>query len=191
MALLTEAEVLERAKRVAKRMQKSVTAALKEAVSINNKFDIFLSHSSGEQESILLGVKDYLEGYGLTVYVDKYNDFDLSPNDVTPETAARLRRRLVNSSALIYVHSRHSTTSRWMPWELGFMDGKSGRIGVLPVTQVISPTYQGEEYLSLYPYIDKLRAEGGGEECLWINEYSGKYARFDLWIKGEAEIEDH
>ncbi|CAO3408521.1 TIR domain-containing protein [Azospirillum largimobile] len=188
MAFLTESEVLERAERVTKRLRKSVTAALTESVSIDSKFDVFLSHSSNESEKILLGVKDYLEEYSLTVYVDKYNDPDLSPDDVTKETASRLRNRLVNSSTLLYVHSGHSTKSRWMPWELGFMDGKSGKIGVLPVTKSPDRMYSREEYLTLYPYIDKFREEVSQKEYLWVNESSERYARLDLWIKGKDEI---
>lgn len=171
-------------------MNKSTLEVLAEAVSFNETFDVFLSHSSNESEDILLGVKDFLEQYDLSVYVDKYNDSDLSPDDVTKETAARLRNRLVNSSTLLYVHSGHSTNSRWMPWELGFMDGKSGKVGVLPVTKSPDRMYSREEYLTLYPYIDKFRGKISQNDYLWINESPERYARLDLWIKGKDEIRD-
>lgn len=115
MAFLTESEARQRAGRITKRLRKTAVEALTKSISVDETFDVFLSHSSNEDESILLGVKEYLEDQELSVYVDKYNDPDLSPEIVTLETANRLRKRLMNSGALIFVHSQHSILSRWMP----------------------------------------------------------------------------
>lgn len=71
------------------------------------------------------------------------------------------------------------------------MDGKSGKVGVLPVVPTAGQTYVREEYLSLYPYIDKAKLQNSEAEYFWINESSNRYARLDLWIKGAEEISDH
>jgi hypothetical protein len=127
MAYLTEDEVRKRAAPITRSLQKSAERVLSEAIaSVNETFDVFLSHSSAEPDEILLGVKAILQDYGLSVYVDKYSDPQLSPDRVTPETAEVLRKRMRNSNTLLYVYSQHSRKSRWMPWELGFFDGLKG-----------------------------------------------------------------
>ena len=44
-----------------------------------------------------------------------------------------------------------------MPWELGYFDGLRGeRIGIFPLTSSSSSTFEGQEYLGLYPYFEKI-----------------------------------
>ena len=60
------------------------------------------------------------------------------------------------SKFLIYVDSNNATTSKWMPWELGYFDGyKPNKIGILPVRYNSEGTYTGQDYLELYPKIEK------------------------------------
>lgn len=189
MAYLTEAEVRQRAARVMQPIQKSAHRILaQESFSADMSFDVFLSHSSAEPEEILLGVKALLEDRGLSVYVDKYSDPQLSPESVTPDTAEILRNRMRNSNTLLYVHSQHSKKSRWMPWELGFFDGLKGAVGVVPVTLRQEDTFKGEEYLNLYPHVDVAKAGASNDLQLWINESADTYARLDFWVKGTEKI---
>jgi hypothetical protein len=155
---------------------------------MHETFDVFLSHSSAEPEAILAGIKGYLEDAGLSVYVDKYTDPQLSTQSVTPKTADVLRSRLRASRSLLYVHSRHSKNSRWMPWELGFMDGSKLPIGIVPVVQGSQNAFNGEEYLGLYPYVDRAGLGNGGPMALWINKAQDEYAQFPKWVRGEEEI---
>ena len=92
MAYLTERTVRARAATVTESIRKSAGRVLSEATaSANEQFDIFLSHSSAEPEEIILGVKSILEDRGLSVYVDKYSDPQMSPNNVSQKTADILR----------------------------------------------------------------------------------------------------
>lgn len=189
MPYLTESEVRERAASVTQRVQKSARRLLVEATAAADEiFDVFLSHSSAEPEEILLGVKAMLEDRGLKVYVDKFSDLQLSPDDVTPETAAILRERMRRSGALLYIYSQHSKTSRWMPWELGFFDGISGKVGIIPVTRNQEETFKGEEYLNIYPYVNVAPGNLTKTLYLWIRKSDRTYARLDKWIKGTASI---
>jgi hypothetical protein len=188
MAYLTESEVRTRASRVTQRLQKSAGRVLTEdRASAYDAFDVSLSHSSTEPEEILLGIKALLEDTDLKGYVDKYSDPQLSPDNVTPETAEILRGRMSQSHSLLYVCSRLSTKSRWMPWELGFLDGRKGRVGILPVTQNQENAFEGEEYLNLYPYVDRVR-DNKGNDSFWINRAYDEYARLSGWAKGTEEI---
>ncbi len=189
MAYLEEAELVARARSISRPLLKSASQVLLEATAATGqRFDVFLSHSTNEPEDILLGVKNALEGRGLSVYVDKYSDPQLSPEDVTRETAEVLRGRMRDSSALLYVHSRHSKLSRWMPWELGFFDGLKSRVGVLPVANAGKTTYGGEEYLALYPYVDIVPEQKTKKPLLWINQAPDTYASLVEWVRGTARI---
>jgi hypothetical protein len=153
MAFFTENEMRSRAikrRNTIKRNQINF-----ESASSDKKFDVFLSHSSFESDDILDGVIDALEDFGLSVYVDKYVDDHLSPDTVTKETAEILRNRMNSSRILIYIYSKHSKLSRWMPWELGYFDGLQRRVFIFPVTADENDSYKKEEYLSLYPDVEK------------------------------------
>ncbi len=189
MAYLTERQVRGRAEQLTQRLQKDARRVLNEATaSSSEKFDVFLSHASAEPEEIILGVKLLLEDRDLKVYVDKYSDPQLSPGRVTPETAEILRDRMRSSGSLLYIHSQHSKTSRWMPWELGFFDGFKGDVGVIPVTRNQEEDFKGEEYLNLYPYVDITDSDKIATTSLWINKSAGTYARLDRWAKGVERI---
>jgi hypothetical protein len=149
-----------------------------------DRFDIFLSHSTNEPEEILLGVKSLLEDRGLSVYVDKYSDPHLSPDRVTAETAELLRRRMRQCAALLYVYSRYSQKSRWMPWELGYFDALRGKVGVIPVTRNQEEDFKGEEYLNLYPNVDITDLADPSRSTLWINKSANHYAFLVEWVHG-------
>ena len=128
MAYLTERTVRTRAATVTDSLRKSAGRVLSEArASADELFDVSLSHSSAEPEEILLGVKSLLEDRGLSVYVDKYSDPQMSPDNISRDSARILRSRMRNSEFLLYVHSAYSKKSRWMSWELGFCDGLKGK----------------------------------------------------------------
>jgi hypothetical protein len=189
MPYLTESEVRAHAAQVTQRVHKSARQVLVEATAAaNQKFDVFLSHSSAEPEELLLGIKVLLEVQGLSVYVDKYSDPHLSPDSVTRETASVLRRRMNCSNTLLYVYSQYSKKSRWMPWELGFFDGLKRTVGVVPVTRNQEETFKGEEYLNLYLYIDVATVKNSTERRLWINESTDTYAPLAQFIKGTEKI---
>ena len=189
MSYLTEKEIRFRAGQILQRVRKTAGQVLAEAIAPDDKkFDVFLSYSSGEPQEVLVGVIALLEDRGLSVYIDKYSDPQLSPVNVTPKTAQILRDRMCNSNSLLYLYSQHSTRSRWMPWELGFFDGLKGSVGVLPVTQNQEETFKGEEYLNLYPYVDIANVDGTSDRDLWINEAADTYASLAGWVKGKEKI---
>ena len=191
MALLTEAEVTQKAAQTTVLRKSTAGRILAEEASSEATFDVFLSHSSAEPEDILLGVMRFIEEAGLSVYVDKYTDPQLSPDQVTTETAQLLRTRMRASNVLLYVHSRYSQRSRWMPWELGFFDGLKGRVGIVPVTLRQQSGFVGEEYLGLYPYVDRATIEGTSRYALWINRSRQVYAPLPGWSRGEIAMTKH
>jgi len=126
-------------------------------------FDVFLSHSYQDAKvnaQVILGLKQIIESSGFTCYVDWIDDPLLDRTKVTSDTARKLRSRMQNCKSLLFVTSQNSSSSKWMPWELGFKDGDTataggiGRCAILPVLEETGRyLYRGQEYLGVYPYV--------------------------------------
>jgi hypothetical protein len=128
----------------------------------SGEFDIFLSHSFRDAK-VIYGIRDWLTAQSLRVYVDWIDDPELDRSAVSSATAARLREHMINSRSLIYATSRAAKTSRWMPWELGYFDGRKGstRVSIMRLDSSSTNKFVGEEYLGLYKQIEHLRAPDG------------------------------
>lgn len=123
------------------------------------QYHIFLSHSR-EDAVVIAGVKTLLENEGLRVYV--YWAEEDQSDQVTAATAANLRLRMNNCQALVYASSQASPRSRWMPWELGYFDGrKPGRVAIMPLPSSTSADFHGQEYLGLYPKVERISWQSG------------------------------
>lgn len=145
-------------------LRKSASQVLNDGIASvrdTDHFDIFLSHCLEDAE-VIAGVKVLLEEHGHTVYVDWITDRQLDRRHVTPETADLLRRRMRASDSMFFATSEISPTSKWMPWELGYFDGlRQGRIAVLPLVPWQGSDFQGQEYLGLYPLVERLDSRDG------------------------------
>ncbi|MFN8276323.1 MAG: hypothetical protein U0T84_02465 [Chitinophagales bacterium] len=153
-----------------------------------DSYDIFLSHSSKDAQ-VILGILVSLNELGYKVYVDWVDDPQLDRSSVTKATANTLRTRMIQSKSLLYATTQNASSSKWMPWELGYMDGKKDRAAILPVFETESSsslTYKGQEYLGIYPYCIKTGTKlNPKKEVLWIFENPDTYVTFDGWIDGE------
>lgn len=85
---------------------------------------------------------------------------------------------------LSYVATSNSTNSKWCPWELGHFDGKkNGRCCILPIME--SQTFQGQEYLGLYPYMQYAQVSGKEKYEFWVyNQGTNKYVILRKWLDG-------
>ena len=182
MTTFTENRIRQRAQRKTGDNRQAITVLKEEVASSKTKssFDIFLSHSTSDAE-IILGVKGVLEDHGKTVYVDWLEDPQLDRSHVTPATAEVIRGRMGQCRSLVYVHSANSGTSKWMPWEVGYFDGLKGAVAILPVTRS-GESFQGQEYLGIYPYLDEAPPQGRVTKEIWLNKSSIESKRWDSWI---------
>lgn len=188
MIKFTPTEAKQRAKiHLGRQYNFSANAALNEQVTKQasiSSFDIFLSHSFEDKE-IILGVTLLLEDMGFKVYLDWRDDAGLSRSQVSKETARILRRRMRESRCLLYATTSNSSNSKWMPWELGYKDGLDSRCAILPVIESNQNKFKGQEYLGLYPYINKELIKGSQKEALWVHDSYTKYIIFDRWLNDE------
>ena len=192
MAFLTKEDVRQAARgRVQKSVSRSAKQILQEAVraSINqDRFDVFLSHASEDSE-LVLGVREILVGLGLSVYIDWIDDAQLDRERVTAENAEILRGRMRSSKSFIFLTTKNSSSSRWMPWELGYFDGiKTGFIGILPIVDSAGGQFSGQEYLGLYPVVERLPLTGGGTRFCVVERSSRGYRFLDDFAQGNSTI---
>lgn len=153
------------------------------------EYDIFLSNRYVDKKSVTGLATMLREDFNLSVYIDWEDDLDR--NNVNKETAQVIRRIIESCKCLWYVASEHADASKWMPWEVGYMDGKTGRVAICPVVKTtIDDVYEGREYLSLYPYVSKQKDTAGAMQ-LWINETAEKYVGFKAWLSGKEPRTRH
>jgi hypothetical protein len=160
-------------------LKESVTAA-----TAADSFDVFLSHSIADAE-IVLGIKQILEESGLKVYVDWVEDAQLDRRAVTKETAAVLRQRMRQSKSLIYLSSENSSSSKWMPWELGYFDGfKPDGVAIMPVLDSPMDSFKGQEYLGLYPIVQKSTYNDGRPD-VFVEESGVRWSTLKRFSNGQ------
>lgn len=153
MALITKIE----ARNVATSFTKISKYYLDEQVKkfdSSRYYDIFLSHSYNDAE-LVFGIKKIIEDAGFSVYIDWIEDAGLDRTRVTKRTATIIKQRMKQCRSLFFATTPTAGQSVWMPWELGFMDGYKSKVAIMPVVESFQTTFNGQEYLSLYPYIEK------------------------------------
>ena len=185
MSLFLESEARARAQKTFD-LYKSAAAILNEHMQKQAavvEHDIFLSHAYDDRE-LVLGVALMIEDLGYSVFIDWRDDPSLDRKRVTPQTAEKLRARMKTSRCLFYSTTENASESKWIPWELGFKDGHNTRAAILPVSRQSTQTYNGQEYLGIYPYVSRDR-DTAQKERLWINRTPTCYVVFESWLAGE------
>ena len=170
------------------RLQKALTNERLASSSNVARYDVFLSHSYLDKETVLR--LNYLmeEELGLEVYVDWIEDSGMDRSNVTPETAVHVRGGMRRCSSLVYAVSRNSASSKWMPWELGYSDAFHGRVAVLVIDDgnATLQAYHNQEFVGIYPFVDLLPILDSTREVLWVfdPQKPKTYARLEDWAGG-------
>lgn len=116
-------------------------------------FNIFLSHSSLDAQ-LALALYLTLTGRGYRVYLDRIHDSQLSRTSVTRRTAQVIRRRMTQCDSLFVATTSNTPNSNWVPWELGFADGLTGKAAVIPIVESANTSFGGLSYFELYPTVE-------------------------------------
>ena len=121
------------------------------------------------------------------MYVDWIEDPSLDRENVTVATAELLRRRMRKCASLFFATSEAASSSKWMPWELGYFDAHKGRVAIVPVSDSEKPgnSWKGREYLGLYPYVTRDQ-NTLHKLTLWIHDSEKTYVSFGEWVKGKG-----
>lgn len=149
-------------------------------------YDLFLSHSYLDKDLVLTLVQLFTNA-GYYVYVDWIDDVQLDRNNVTVATANFIKSRIKQCKGLSYISTSNIVSSKWCPWELGIADGlHSGKACILPVLNQ-GDSYNGQEYLKLYPYIEYARRSGDNVYDFWVYDQkkSDEYIVLSDWLLGK------
>ncbi len=159
-----------------------LSAASREA---HSSFDIFLCHSFLDKAEVE-GLYLELTNHGFKVYVDWIIDPHLDRDNVTKESAELIRKRLRSSKTLLLALSANASFSKWVPWELGYVDGHTQQCGLVPVARnnETMTSFHRTEYLKLYPYIDKPTNHYRFGGKLWAVEDAHRYVELGNWLRG-------
>lgn len=185
MPLFVESEIRSRAvNEINKSFSKSASALLLESTKeskLDKTYDIFLTHSIKDSE-LILGLKNIIEDFGYSVYVDWLEDPQLDRSQVSKETARKLRERMNSSKSLFYVTTENTEDSKWMPWECGYFDGVKEKVAIVPIKKAsTNNAFNGQEYLGLYPYVVKQKSTKGDIK-LWVHADVIMYTSYDNWV---------
>ncbi len=166
-------------------IKKALLLESSEQFTEEKHFDIFLSHSFLDKD-LILGLSKLFERYGYSVYIDWIEDSDLDRKNVTVKNVKILKQRMSSSKCLVYATSKNTSQSKWMPWELGFMDSFTNKVAICPIVSSYRINYIGIEYLSIYPYIDEIAEKNSDANTLWVTgqETRNNYTKFSNWISG-------
>lgn len=152
--------------------------------SSTEQYDLFISHSF-KDKNLVIGLNYLFKSAGYKVYIDWIDDSGLDRTNVTVKTAQLIKKRIKSSKGMAYISTANSTSSKWCPWELGVSDGMKGKVCVLPV---MNSSYKGQEYLSLYPYMDYEITKQNKRYEFWVNDQvdSRKYTTLRSWLDGNS-----
>jgi hypothetical protein len=130
--------------------------------------DVFISHKKEDLDRAR-ALKRLIKDWKFSCYIDG-DDTELHADNTGPHEAPRpkaladrIRENLRTCRCLIFAYSARSKRSRWMPWELGFFDGRWGhkQIGLFSLDQIASDQEDGampdecaDMTLSLQEYLD-------------------------------------
>ncbi len=126
-----------------------------ERKSLAGKTTVFLSHSHKDADIIESAIA-FLLSVGVLVYVDWLDP--TMPQTTSAETAAKVKSRILECQKFVVLLTENSKDSKWVPWELGFADGKKANndIAVMPVKRSYytnDSEFNGLEYMQLYQRI--------------------------------------
>lgn len=179
--ILTEAIIRRVGKEVKNRNYSLFESYTGECFDKTMVYDLFISHSFRDKEFIV-GLRYLFENAGYRVYINWIDDSDLDRENVTFDTAIKIRNRINRSKGLAYIATRNITHSKWCPWEFGISDGIHGRACILPV---MNTNFNGQEYLSLYPYLDYSKSEYGKDDfCVYDQKTRSNFVVLRRWLNG-------
>ena len=134
---------------------------------------IFLSHSHDDKEEVKKVVV-FLRSIGVQVYID-WLDPSMPPF-TSAETADKIKKRIKECNKFILLATNNAIASKWCNWELGFGDAHKyiDKIALFPLSEN-SGTWNGAEYLSIYPRIEESSIISEYYKVIYPEDYKGTF----------------
>lgn len=143
---------------------------------------IFLSHSHHDKD-VVKQAKIFFENLGISVYVDWADE--TMPERTNGSTASKIKNQIISiNDKFILLATNNAVSSKWCNWEVGIADPfklPNKKLAILPLANN-SGSWDGNEYLQIYPRIERNPRESGGEGYyVWYPD--GKWETIENWLK--------
>lgn len=116
---------------------------------------IFLSHSHYDKD-VIEQAKLFFENLGIRVYVDWADE--TMPEKTNGSTAQKIKGQIITGNdKFVLLATNNAIASKWCNWETGIADAyklSSKKLALLPLADN-SGTWNGNEYLQIYPRIER------------------------------------
>ncbi len=157
--------------------QRTMTKAAASNRTASTVTTVFLSHSHQDADLVEPAIL-FLASQGVVVYVD-WKDPTM-PAITSPETAARIKERIGACKKFVVLGTNNAVKSRWIPWELGVADSRTGmnNIAVMPVVPQYR-SWEGQEYVGIYSRLET--ADDGRWAVFPAGQNRGMY--LEEWLK--------
>jgi hypothetical protein len=143
---------------------------------------IFLSHSHHDK-SVVEEAKIFFENLGISIYVDWADQ--TMPESTNGTTANRIKNQIISvNDKFILLATNNGVASKWCNWEVGIADPfklSNKKIALLPLADN-SGTWNGNEYLKIYPRIEKNSYLTSGSGYL-VYYPDGTFETLEVWLR--------
>ncbi len=116
-----------------------------------DSYDVFISYSYADEVIYPLDAFLNLRDAGISAYLPRR--FDRS-KEKPPKLLdiSRTRDALLKSRALVMINGPQASRSQWIPWEIGYMSGKTGKVAISSIADDKN-RIRKREFLRLYPSV--------------------------------------
>jgi hypothetical protein len=116
---------------------------------------VFLSHSHLDKD-VVEQAKIFFEHLGISIYVDWADE--TMPEKPNGNTALKIKTQIITKNdKFVLLATNNAVVSKWCNWEVGIADPfklNTKKLALLPLADN-SGTWNGNEYLQIYPRIEK------------------------------------
>ena len=145
-----------------------------ERQSTPSSIDIFISYSYLDDPELPTSLLLLLRDAGFNPYLP---DRFVRSKGRQPKMSdiEHTRSMLSISKSLIVLSGPKTTRSQWIPWEIGYVAGSTGKVAILSMAENARDV-SNREFLQLYPSISRVSG------TLEVVEFSGKSKPLQEWV---------
>lgn len=156
MAIITRAQFSAEAQsKAGSRGLKGIVNESRSFSKLGSATSIFLSHSHHDKD-VVEQAKIFFENLGITIYVDWADN--TMPESTNGVTAQKIKNKImIDNDKFVLLGTNNAVLSKWCNWEVGIADPfklSYKKMAILPLADN-SGTWNGNEYLQIYPRIEK------------------------------------
>jgi hypothetical protein len=141
---------------------------------------IFLSHSHADKD-VIEQAKIFFENLGISIYVD-WADKTM-PESTNGLTAQKIKNQIISSNEkFVLLATNNAVASKWCNWEVGIADPfklPNKKIALFPLADN-SGTWNGNEYLQIYPRIEEFIISNKKEYLVFYPD--GTAEMLSVWL---------